>query len=489
VIQQLCIGHPPGFILASSDLSLWLVLLIYGGAMWVIAPLTSAARGFFAGRDQSGRQPGVMLITMSIVVSWIFSKSITNTANLGRSYGLLGGVGYAVYYLGIPICGLLIIRLRRISGASSLAEYLSHTYGALASRLFMAIVLLRLFNEVWSNTSVVGGYFGPSEAAGGKPAAAFIGASLLFTFVVLLYTLKGGLRASLVTDVLQFGLLVIGVGVTLIWLAPRLHGLPLSPPVPGAWNSGLDFLLVALLQCVAYPFHDPILTDRAFLSDARTTRKAYFAAGAIAGAIIILFSLVGIAARSIDPSSQSDAPVAVAKAGGAVMVALMASVMILSGGSTIDSTFSSTSKAVAVDLSRPRRPVLVGRMAMIAMAILGNIPMLFGASLLKATTISGTMVLGLAPIFLFPSSSRRSALTFIIPVGISVAAGIVSGIWPDLLRWQIGSGQYASLLAWNVLTTVLAWGSFALLWRVGTGETHAIGQAALAKTTAAGGGD
>ena len=65
------------------------------------------------------------------------------------------------------------------------------------------------------------------------------------------------------------------------------------------WNSGLDFLLVALVQCVAYPFHDPVLTDRAFIADERVTRRSYLLAGAIAGAIIVLFSLVGSAARAI----------------------------------------------------------------------------------------------------------------------------------------------------------------------------------------------
>src|SRR5947208_1595197 len=78
-------------------------------------------------------------------------------------------------------------------------------------------------------------------AGAGGPSAAFVGASLLFTGLVLMYALKGGLRASLVTDVVQFVLLVGGVGATLVWLAPRLRGLPLAPPRPGVWNSGLDF--------------------------------------------------------------------------------------------------------------------------------------------------------------------------------------------------------------------------------------------------------
>ena len=37
---------------------------------------------------------------------------------------------------------------------------------------------------------------------------------------------------------------------------------------------------------------------------------------------------------------------------------------------------------------------------MVFLAVFGNIPMLLGTDILKATTISGTMVIGLAPVFL-----------------------------------------------------------------------------------------
>ena len=42
----------------------------------------------------------------------------------------MGGLTYAVYYIGIPICGFLIVRLRHATGSNSLAEYVSRTYGS-----------------------------------------------------------------------------------------------------------------------------------------------------------------------------------------------------------------------------------------------------------------------------------------------------------------------------------------------------------------------
>jgi hypothetical protein len=225
-------------------------------------------------------------------------------------------------------------------------------------------------------------------------------------------------------------------------------------------------MLVALIQCVPYPFHDPVLTDRAFLAGTKTTRWSYLLAGSIAAALILLFSFVGMAARGVGGNAAVDAPVQAAMAGGEGILALMMSVMMLSGSGVLDSTFSSTSKAVAVDLKVGPKSVLLGRMSMVAIAVVGNLPMLLGTDVLKATTVSGTMVLGLAPIFLFLSQEKRSSLAFLVPVGISVALGIVSAIWPELLPLKVGDGAYGSLLAWNLVTTILVWIGFGYFFRL-----------------------
>ncbi len=61
---------------------------------------------------------------------------------------------------------------------------------------------MRLYNEVWSNTAVVGAYYGKAGEW------SFIGAALLFTAATLCYSIKGGLRSSIFTDAVQ-GLLFV----------------------------------------------------------------------------------------------------------------------------------------------------------------------------------------------------------------------------------------------------------------------------------------
>jgi hypothetical protein len=91
----------------------------------------------------------------------------------------------------------------------------------------------------------------------------------------------------------------------------------------------------------------------------------------------------------------------------------------------------------------------LGRSTMIAFAVLGNLPLFFGADLLKATTISGTRVLGLAPPFLLWSLHRPAPAAFHLSflTGLTVGVAGVVGAWPAALA--LGSGANAALLGQN----------------------------------------
>jgi hypothetical protein len=131
-------------------------------------------------------------------------------------------------------------------------------------------------------------------------------------------------------------------------------------------------------------------------------------------------------------------------------------VMVTSAGSTLDSTFTSLSKLVARELpllaGRLPSPkaLTIGALTMVAFALLGNLPMIAGTDILKATTISGTMVIGLAPIFLFSGRVGHSPLSFHLAFWPGIALGVLQAI--DLIpaAWAIGSGKYAILLGTNL---------------------------------------
>jgi Na+/proline symporter len=176
---------------------LWVALVGYGILMFLVSPRAVDSKGFYWGHDAQGRETGFWLLTCSTFITWIFAKSVTNAANLGATYGIVGGLAYATYYLSIPVAGIVIVSIRKRLGARSLSEFLVSRYGRTAAAAFLLVVTIRLYNEVWSNTAVVGSYFGE------KGSSPYYAAAFVFTALTLIYSLKGGLRSSIVTDMLQ----------------------------------------------------------------------------------------------------------------------------------------------------------------------------------------------------------------------------------------------------------------------------------------------
>ena len=114
-------------------------------------------------------------------------------------------------------------------------------------------------------------------------------------------------------------------------------------------------------------------------------------------------SLVGVHARLNGIEPMGNAPAAVGQSLGLAALFFMSVVMMTSAGSTLDSTFSSLAKSLAVDLPRLAKPAKTkraqcarGAESMIIFALLGNLPMFAGTDILESHH-PGTMVMGLAP--------------------------------------------------------------------------------------------
>jgi len=435
---------------AATGAYFWGFLLLYGTVMYAVSPQARTVSSFFGGTDESGKPATEWALMCSIFISWIFAKSVTNAANLGASFGVVGGLAYATYWLSIPIAGIVIYWLRTRHRATGLVPFLMAKYGRLAALAFTLAILIRLYNEVWSNTAVVGAYYGKAGEG------AFIGAALLFTAVTLLYSIKGGLRSSIFTDVIQAALFVLALGIVLFVILPR-HGLgTLLATGEFRLSAGVDLILVALLQVLSYPFHDPVLTDRGFITEEKKMLRAMVLAGVLGFICILAFSLVGVHARLEQLPLGDNMPGAVALAFGVAPYLLMTVVMIMAAGSTLDSTFSSVAKSVSreIPLLAGRRPgarsIVIGMGAMVAIAVLGNIPMIAGTDILKATTISGTMVMGLAPVFLLAPLVRYSPWSFHFAFWPGVALGVLLAADGIPQSWAIGSGKYALLLGANL---------------------------------------
>ena len=132
----------------------WAVLLGYCIIVWLFSPKRVSPAQFFAGGSEQGRAPGLWTLVFSAAITWVFAKSISNAANLANAFGIVGGIGYATYYLSFVVAAAAIYYLRTRGGYRSLSGFLVAKYGPLCARLFLIAIAIRLFNEVLDHTSL-----------------------------------------------------------------------------------------------------------------------------------------------------------------------------------------------------------------------------------------------------------------------------------------------------------------------------------------------
>ena len=230
----------------------WIVLISFSAILILMTPFVKTKESFYRGTSKKAKQPGTLMLTFSLVISWIFAKSVTNAANLGLSFGFIGGLAYATYYLSFLVAGIVIYKLRTKLNVQSLHQFLENKFGPLAIKIFTTIIAIKLFNEVWSNTEVIGTYFGSN----GSPQ--YIISIAVFTILTLAYALKGGLRSSLITDVLQMGLFAVLLFIVLGMILPKKNSVAhFVESSHWTFNGGMDLLFCCVHSNFQLSFSRP----------------------------------------------------------------------------------------------------------------------------------------------------------------------------------------------------------------------------------------
>lgn len=104
---------------------------------------------------------------------------------------------YSTWYLSFSSAAIVIYFLRTRHGYASLPEAINARFGALACISFMMAITYRLYQEIWSNSTVVASFYGEYGTVEWWMAA------ILSTIIPLGYVTLGGMRSSLTSDALQ----------------------------------------------------------------------------------------------------------------------------------------------------------------------------------------------------------------------------------------------------------------------------------------------
>ncbi|WP_211827326.1 sodium:proline symporter [Kistimonas asteriae] len=362
-----------------------------------LSPNAGKNDSFFRGHNINGQAPGLLMLVFSQVTTWIFARSLMNAAILGYYYGLWGTLAYATYYLSFLTGGLIIDSLRFRHNCNSVQDFLRQRFGTVGTRCYNLVIGVRLISEVFANLLVFGLLFG---AAGSQQ---YIGAIAAFSLLTLFYAGRGGLHASLRTDVFQMGLF-LAVLLTLVALMLGHSEFSttdfLFKPFEFS-DPGVVLIAVALLQVISYPMHDPVMMDRGFIADRKTTQRSFLHASWISVFCIILFGLLGVFAGAHAQSGEAMNAV-LTRLLGEVPMLLFSFALVISAMSTLDSTLSSAAKLIVSDMKLGVESVANGRKVMVLFMLAGLVMIYLGPNdLFSAVAVSGTASMYLTPVILF----------------------------------------------------------------------------------------
>ena len=110
-------------------------------APWCADPVRYFRGGFVS--DTSKDASNWIVLSSSAFVSWIFAKGILNASTLGASFGVVGGLAYAAWFVAFFSIAFVVYFMRTQHGYRSLPEAIHARYGGFAALTFGVIVAYR----------------------------------------------------------------------------------------------------------------------------------------------------------------------------------------------------------------------------------------------------------------------------------------------------------------------------------------------------------
>jgi len=375
----------------------WTVIVVYfavvfGVALW--AALTNRKqRDNSAGYFLAGRNVGWFVIGASLFASNIGSEHLVGLAGAGASTGVVLGQFEVQASLVILVLGWLFVPFYVKSGVFTMPEFLERRYSP-AARWYLAVV--SIIGYVLTKISV-------TIYAGGVVFTALMGiefwtGAIIVVIATGIYTVFGGLRAVLYTDMIQAMVLIGGsIAVAIIGLH-EVGGWGVlceeaGPSMMNMWRpfSDPDFPWTAVL------FGAPILglwywcTDQFIVQrvlsgkSEEEARRGTIFAGFLKQLPLFIFVIPGVIAfvlaqrGAIELERPDEAlPVLIARllplgVRGLVVAGLLAALM-----SSLSSVFNSCSTLITWDIYRKLRPkasehhlVVVGQISTVILVVLG----------------------------------------------------------------------------------------------------------------------
>ena len=465
--------------MATSD---WLVIGLYFAAIFGVAAYATLRerRGKGTSDDYflAGRSVGWFVVGASLFASNIGSEHLVGLAGSGAKSGVAVGQFEVLASLILVLLGWVFVPFYIRSGVTTMPEFLERRYSAPA-RMYLAVISIAGY--VLTKISV-------TIMAGGIVFEAVLGLDFWTGAIVVvvatgIYTVLGGLRAVLYTDLVQTFVLIGGaVAVTWIGLS-ELGGWgamveTAGPDFLSMWRPASDpefpwtgILFGAPILGVWYWCTDQFIVQRVLaargIDDAR--RGALFG-GVLKLLPVFLFVIPGIVAYCLAQKGalelgQADAALPTlitqllpAGVRGLVVAGLLAALM-----SSLSSVYNSCSTLVTWDIYKKLRPaasearlVRVGQLTTAVLVVLGlgwtqYMQLISDQLFTYLQSVQAYISPPIAAVFLLGLFFKRlNATGAIWSLGVGFVVG-VGRLAAEMGKSSLGEGWLASLVGINFL--------------------------------------
>ena len=392
----------------------------------------------------AGRTLPAGLIFISLTASWFGATSILVTTDEAFRTGVR-----AVWIVGAPavltvlILAVFLVRPLRRLPIMTIPDLVELKYGRLVRHLASALIVWYMVLLAASQMVALGRFL---EGFLGWP---YLGCLAVGTAVVLAYSVSGGLRSVVFTDIIQFALLIAGIAGLLFFLGGRIEAGDVGRAVQAAGRDGYlslfrDFRTSALMVLsftLAWTI-SPIALQRIRAGRSEeAARKGLFATAAMLALLYAAVVLAGILALplfgGVAPSETLLTALIKTKTGVALGGLLFATVLaaLLSTMDTAINTGALSLTRDVIDQIRPRaaeRPVLVSRIATVAvgvgafLAASGFRSILQTIGLASEIMAEGLFIPGMAMIFMKRRAPLAGLLSLCLGGGFSILSFLSS---------------------------------------------------------------
>lgn len=437
----------------------WQVALVmtvaYVGFMLAICVFTKKRNQGTGEFFVMNRKLGVFRGAFSIAASWIWAPAVFICSQKSYQQGLPG-----IFWFTAPniLCFFTFVPL-----ALRARKLLPHGY-SMPDYLFV-----RFEGHAGVHKAALIVYFGYqlgaimiNALAGGMLVHALTGLPVqgcivFMSAAALSYSLIGGLRASVMTDMVQMCLILFIAFVLVPCVLMKTGGLAVIGEgfggATGAFSNIFDpsvaysFGIAATIGLISGPVGDQMWFQRAFAARRDSVKRIFIVGGLAFGVVPIILSILGFVAAA--PSVQAQLTITDPQMVGPQVVAhflpnwaLAAFVILAFAGlsSVMDSAFAAISSLTAIDVYKryikPRASetdmVRVSRLGMLVFAIIGTGIALLQPQLVWLFLIYGALASAmLVPVFFSLFSKRVTASGIVAAILLSVGVSVPLSVYAN----------------------------------------------------------